>query len=73
MIHNGVYVSSPMYYIILFKLKTIEDKIKFINRLGIVEDNYNNKDIVDNHNQEIKQLIKYNFPTIYDNIWNYIL
>jgi len=58
MIHNGVYISSPMYYIILFKLKTIEDKIKFINRLGIVEDNYNNKDIVDNQNQEIKKLIK---------------
>jgi hypothetical protein len=73
MIHNGVYVSSPMYYIILFKLKTLEDKIKFIDRLGIVEDNYNNKDIVDNHNQEIKKLIKYNFPTIYNNIWNYIL
>ena len=73
MIHNGVYISSPMYYIILFKLKTIEDKIKFINRLGIVEDNYNNKDIVDNHNQEIKKLIKYNFPTIDNNIWNYIL
>lgn len=69
---EDINILKPMYYIILFKLKEYEDKVKFItNYLGIIEIDYNNE-LVENYNECIKQVIKTNFNVLHDNIWSYI-
>jgi hypothetical protein len=70
---EGINILKPMYYMILFRLKSEEDMIKFMtNYLGVVDLDYKKELIID-HNESIKQLIKINCNVLCDKIWSYIL
>lgn len=70
---EGINILKPMYYIILSNLKDEEDIIKFVtNYLGVVGVDYK-KELITNHNESIKQIIKINCNILCDKIWSYIL
>lgn len=67
------YSYKPLYYFILSNFQEVEDKLKFINELGIVS--IDNKELEELHNNTIKQIIKNNNNNniLYNNILSYLL